>query len=94
MWARCLGQKDPLEKAIETHSTILTWRIPWTGGPRIPTVHRVTVSDTTEATQHLVHTHAHTHTFLLDSTVLMKVFTNDLPERCEQECLVSFNTTE
>ena len=25
-----LGQEDPLEKGIETHSSILAWRIPWT----------------------------------------------------------------
>ena len=25
-----LGQEDPLEKRIATHSSILAWRIPWT----------------------------------------------------------------
>ena len=25
-----LGQEDPLEKGTATHSSILTWRIPWT----------------------------------------------------------------
>ena len=25
-----LGQEDPLEKEMATHSSILTWRIPWT----------------------------------------------------------------
>ena len=25
-----LGQEDPLEKEMETHSSILAWRIPWT----------------------------------------------------------------
>ena len=25
-----LGQEDPLEKGIATHSSILAWRIPWT----------------------------------------------------------------
>ena len=25
-----LGQEDPLEKGIATHSCILVWRIPWT----------------------------------------------------------------
>ena len=25
-----LGQEDPLEKGTTTHSSILTWRIPWT----------------------------------------------------------------
>ena len=25
-----MGQKDPLEKGMATHSSILAWRIPWT----------------------------------------------------------------
>ena len=32
---RSLGQEDPLEKGVATHSSILAWRIPWmeeTGG--------------------------------------------------------------
>ena len=28
-----LGQDDPLEKEIATHSSILVWRIPWTEEP-------------------------------------------------------------
>ena len=28
-----LGQKDPLEEAMATHSSILAWRIPWTEEP-------------------------------------------------------------
>ena len=28
-----LGQEDPLEKEITTHSSILAWEIPWTGEP-------------------------------------------------------------
>ena len=34
---RSLGQKDPLEKGMATHSSILAQRIPWTeepGGPQ------------------------------------------------------------
>ena len=31
--AQCLGQEDPLEKDMATHSSILTWRIPWTQEP-------------------------------------------------------------
>ena len=27
------GQEDPLEKEMETHSTILAWEIPWTEEP-------------------------------------------------------------
>ena len=28
-----LGQIDPLEKEIATHSSILAWKIPWTEEP-------------------------------------------------------------
>ena len=28
-WVRSLGQEDPLEKEMATHSSILAWRIPW-----------------------------------------------------------------
>ena len=28
-----LGQEDPLEKGMGTHSNILAWRIPWTEEP-------------------------------------------------------------
>ena len=34
---RSLGQEDPVEKRMATHSSILAWRIPWTeepGGPQ------------------------------------------------------------
>ena len=29
-WVRSLGWEDPLEKGRSTHSSVLTWRIPWT----------------------------------------------------------------
>ena len=29
-WVPSLGQEDPLEKRMATHSSILAWRIPWT----------------------------------------------------------------
>ena len=32
-WVRSLGQEDPLEKEMATHSSILTWEIPWTEEP-------------------------------------------------------------
>ena len=28
-----LDQDDPLEKGMDTHSSILAWRIPWTEDP-------------------------------------------------------------
>ena len=30
---RTLGQEDPLEKEMATHSSILAWKIPWTRSP-------------------------------------------------------------
>ena len=32
-WIRYLGQEDPLEKEMATHSSILAWSIPWTEEP-------------------------------------------------------------
>ena len=33
MQIRSLGQEDPLEKEMETRSSILAWEIPWTEEP-------------------------------------------------------------
>ena len=36
MWdtqVQSLGQEDPLEKGMATHSSFLSWRIPWTEEP-------------------------------------------------------------
>ena len=30
---RSLGQEDPLEKEIATHSSVIAWKIPWTEEP-------------------------------------------------------------
>ena len=32
-WVRSLGQEDPLEEEMATHSSILAWKIPWTEEP-------------------------------------------------------------
>ena len=32
-WVWSLGCKDPLEKGMATHSSILAWRIPWMEEP-------------------------------------------------------------
>ena len=29
-WVRSLGWEDPLEREMETHSSTLAWKIPWT----------------------------------------------------------------
>ena len=33
MWVQALGWEDSLEEKTATHSSILTWRIPWTEEP-------------------------------------------------------------
>ena len=48
-WVQSLGWKDPLEKGMATHSSILAWRIPQTddlGGPQ--SLWDLKESDTTE----------------------------------------------
>ena len=32
-WVRSVGQEDPLEKEMATHSSVLAWRIPWAEKP-------------------------------------------------------------
>ena len=43
-WVLSLGQEEPLEEEMATHSSILVWRIPWTeepGGLQIMGLQRV-----------------------------------------------------
>ena len=56
MGVRSLGQEDPLEREMATHSRIPAWKIPWTEDPRElqSTSHKEL--DTTERT----YTHMHT----------------------------------
>ena len=38
MWdtqVQCLGQEDPLEKGMATHSSIPAWKTPWTEKPGV-----------------------------------------------------------
>ena len=32
-WVQSLGQEDPLEEGMTTHSSVLAWRIPWPEEP-------------------------------------------------------------
>ena len=38
-WVQSLGQKNPLEKGMATHSSVLAWKIPWTEEPGRLQVH-------------------------------------------------------
>ena len=33
MWVQFLGQGEPLDQEMATHSSIFAWRIPWTEDP-------------------------------------------------------------
>ena len=47
-WVPSLGWKDPLQKEMATHSSILAWEIPWTEEPGgLYIVHGVAESDMT-----------------------------------------------
>ena len=48
IWVQSLGQKDPLEKRMSTHSSIPAWRIPMKRGTWQAIVHGVAESDMTE----------------------------------------------
>ena len=43
-WVQSLGQEDPLEKEMATHSSTLAWKIPWMEEPSRATVHGITKS--------------------------------------------------
>jgi len=45
---RSLGQEDPLEKEMATHSSIFAWRIPWT--EELGGLHFIGCKDMTEVT--------------------------------------------
>ena len=67
MRVRSLGQEDPPEEEMATHSSILAWRIPWTeepGGLETVGSRRVGHDGST-----LAHTHKHPETV---SNVLSK----------------------
>ena len=56
-----LGWEDPPEKEMATQSSILSWRIPWTGELGQAAFHVVAKSQTRLSMQTHTHTHTHTH---------------------------------
>ena len=56
---RSLGWEDPPEKGTATHSSILTWRIPWTEEPgELQSMGR----KESDRTEQLTHTYVHRFT--------------------------------
>ena len=61
-----LGWKDHLEKGMETHSSILAWKIPWTEEPWV-----LKELDTTEQLTHLHILLQHSHDLAMLEASLM-----------------------
>ena len=68
MWVWSLGQEDPLEEGMATHSSILAWRIPWTeelGGLQFMGLQRVRQEWSDVARMHTIRTQCGEDTKLL-----------------------------
>ena len=60
-WVRSLGQEDPLEQEMATHSSILAGIITWTEGPGGLGSQRVGDKWVTARAHACTHAHTHTH---------------------------------
>ena len=58
---RSLGQEDPLQEEIATHSSILAWKIPMDRGAWWATVHGIAKGQIRLHDSAHTHTHTHTH---------------------------------
>ena len=67
MPVQSLAQEDPLEKGLETHSSIPAWRIPC-HGQRSLAGYSLWVSEP-DTSEHQTHTHTHTHTDVTECRV-------------------------
>ena len=70
-----MGQEDPLEEGMATHSSILAWRIPMDRGAWQAIVHRVAKLDTSEWWSTAQHMHACTYKLKSrDITLATKIY--------------------
>ena len=83
-----LGQEDPLEGGMAIHSSILAWRIPWTGEPG-----RLQSMGLQRLKQVSMHTYiyTHTHTYIYTHTsICVHVWQRDMAEHSIPCFLYSF----
>ena len=71
-WVQSLGQEDPLEKEMATHSSIFTWKIPWTEEPGW--LHPM---ESQRVRHDLVTEYQHNHTYLIDVALKMSQSTSE-----------------
>ena len=88
-WVRSLGQEDPLEKKMATHSSILAWRIPWmeeSGGlPSTESQSRAWLSDLTNYTSETILIKA-TNDFLIAESKIISYVSLNLPQAFDTDC--------
>ena len=60
-WVQSLGQEDPLEVDMATHSGILAWKTPWTGQRSLAGYRPQSLKESDTTVQTHTHTHTHTH---------------------------------
>ena len=68
MWVQSLGWEEPLEEVMETHSNILSWKIPWTeepGGLQLMGLQRVRHDLVSKCDEWLLKTQQHQAIFQL-----------------------------
>ena len=74
-WIWSLGQENPLEKGMATHSCILAWRIQWSLVGYSPWGHKETWLNNLQI---CTHTHTHMYTHIIAYTDLWKVYEQSL----------------
>ena len=75
MQVQSLDPEDPLEEGMATHSSIFTWKIPWTEEPG--GLQPTGVQSQTQLKWLSVHAHTHTHTHRLGHFHVLSGFTQD-----------------
>ena len=72
-WIQSLGWEDLLEKGMATHSSILAWRIPWTGKPGgLQSMGLQSVGCNWAHPRVCTHTQTHTHAHMQSLNIVSK----------------------
>ena len=76
MWVQSLSWEDPLEQGVVTHSSIFTWKIPWTEEPGLL---RSMGRKEADATEHTVFSTTRSVWFLVKSAYIFLLIPVILP---------------
>ena len=90
-WVRSLGQEDPLEKKMATHSSILAWKIPWTEEPgRLESMGSQRVGHDWATSLHFTSLFPMLKWMLAEMTVRLKAWCPFLPQLGPENTIMSF----